>query len=369
MSKLLIFIDSLTAGGAERVASRLAYFAIEASNEVVFVTMASRERDFYNLDRRAKRYALGMGSRSFGFGKFFSTIRRIVALRQIIKSEHVDAVVTFMTSSSVIGIFASLGCGVRVAVSERNHPSKKRIAPIWSILRRVVYRFADIHVVQTPSIAAWVRKKTAARRVIIIPNAVSLPIPKVSPEVCPSSVLPDSRRVILAVGTKVEQKGFDLLLDAFALSGNKFDAALVILGLSESSRQSMAEQVCRLGLTESVFLVGKVGNVGDWYARSSLFVLSSRYEGFPNVLLEAMASGCACIAFDCPSGPAEVIKDGVNGLLVPAENIASLSIAIERVLADEQLRLRIAACAVDIVERYSENNIYSKWLAVMKVNL
>ncbi|MFP4000240.1 MAG: glycosyltransferase, partial [Desulfobacterales bacterium] len=95
------------------------------------------------------------------------------------------------------------------------------------------------------------------------------------------------------------------------------------------------------------------------------FVLSSRYEGFPNVVLEAMAAGCACIAFDCPTGPADIIRDGINGILVPPEDTKGLAAAMERVMEDENLRKALSEQAVSVREKFCEDKILGKWVQVL----
>jgi glycosyltransferase involved in cell wall biosynthesis len=114
-------------------------------------------------------------------------------------------------------------------------------------------------------------------------------------------------------------------------------------------------------LNGKVTLVGQVGNVVDWYKKAEIFVLSSRYEGFPNVLLEAMSSGCACIAFNCETGPSDIVQHEHNGILVHNGDIDSLYKAIKMLIIDERKRNILSYNATKIIDFYSEEKIVSEW--------
>ena len=171
-------------------------------------------------------------------------------------------------------------------------------------------------------------------------------------------------RLILAIGRMTEQKGFDLLLDAFYRS----DLAqkgwhLTILG-EGPERSALEQQATKLGVADVVSLPGFV-DVGQWLGRSDIFVLSSRYEGFPNALMEAMQMHRACVSFDCPSGPRELIESDRNGLLIPPQDVIALSEALQRLAADPVLRRRLGAEASKIGEQFSPALVYAKWLELI----
>jgi GalNAc-alpha-(1->4)-GalNAc-alpha-(1->3)-diNAcBac-PP-undecaprenol alpha-1,4-N-acetyl-D-galactosaminyltransferase len=227
------------------------------------------------------------------------------------------------------------------------------------LLRRLVYRHASAVVVQTDPIAKWFREFVPTRRLLTIPNAVR-----------GHAFLGDSRaccagRIVLGVGRLVRQKGFDLLLRAFAKAGLADDGwRLVILGEGED-RPALSQLSSDLGVAKSVEMPGHVTDVSEWISRAPIFALSSRYEGFPNALLEAMQVGTACVSFDCPTGPSELIQHDSNGLLVPADDVDAFSAALTRLAHDDALRNHLAQEATKVAANFSIDRVYGLWVEAL----
>jgi GalNAc-alpha-(1->4)-GalNAc-alpha-(1->3)-diNAcBac-PP-undecaprenol alpha-1,4-N-acetyl-D-galactosaminyltransferase len=135
---------------------------------------------------------------------------------------------------------------------------------------------------------------------------------------------------------------------------------LVILG-EGPERAALVDRARRLGILHALDMPGSQPAPEDWMERASVFVLSSRYEGFPNALLEAMAMGCAVIAANCSSGPREIIRDGHDGLIVPPENAPAIAEALKRVLGDDRLRLRLGESAIAVRERFGSDRVLQLW--------
>ena len=245
--------------------------------------------------------------------------------------------------------------------SERIHPPMFPLGFAWEHLRRFAYPLLDAVVTLTNSSASWVAKNTGARHVEVIPNPVIWPLPSHPPRLDPQDYLKPGQRVLLGVGRLTEQKGFDLLIAAFAELAPRFpDWVLVILG-EGPLRHQLEDQVLASGLRGRVLLPGVAGNIGDWYQRADIYVMSSRFEGFPNTLLEALAYGIPSVSFDCPTGPGDIIRHGVDGFLIPPGNLEELTQTLERLMYDEPLRRRLGERAVDVRERFSLKRIATMW--------
>jgi glycosyltransferase involved in cell wall biosynthesis len=198
---------------------------------------------------------------------------------------------------------------------------------------------------------------TAGPRVIAIPNAV--------PDVALGPGDPAAHR-LLAAGRLVPQKGFDLLLRAFHEVAERHpDWTLDIYGRG-ARRESLERLLDELGLGERAHVNHPTDQLGARMREASVYVLSSRYEGFPLILLEAMSAGLAVVAFDCPTGPGEIVTDGANGLLVPPKDVAALAAALDRVMSDESLRRRLATAAPASVVPYSAEALGRRWEEVLR---
>ena len=372
--KILIVIGSMVGGGAERVVTYLSAYLSENGYDVIVATFHALGDDFYSLDRRVCRVGFDLSETHKGIKKLTANIKRIIAVRDLIKKENVDIVIGMMTNTSVISILACFGLPVKVIASERNFPGKKKTDWQWTFLRRAVYRYADAHVAQTSKTLEWLMKNCGTKNVLVIPNSVKWPLPSNLPHVNPSLFLEPRQEMILAVGslTKRYQKGFDTLITAFSAVACEYpNWKLVIVGEkekgdSQADSQKLLLQIKSAGLEDKVITPGRVGNIGDWYKRADIFVLSSRYEGFPNVLLEAMSSGCACIAFDCDTGPRNIIDNGKNGILVPSQDVDFLAREIKRLICDNELRAKLGSNAVEVKKIFSANKVLGKWLHIIK---
>jgi glycosyltransferase involved in cell wall biosynthesis len=216
------------------------------------------------------------------------------------------------------------------------------------------YRRFDVVVTLTEEDRAAYREALAGAptRVECIPNGV--PRPRLQPATLDAKVL-------VAAGRLVHQKGFDLLLDAYRIVAGKHpDWQLWIFG-GGARRDKLAAQIERLGLTGRAHLKGTAAHLDERFVAASIYVLSSRYEGLPMVLLEAMSAGLPAAAFDCPTGPAQIISHGKSGLLVPAQDVPALAAGICELIEDPVRRQAMGAAARKDAARYSIDAVARRW--------
>jgi GalNAc-alpha-(1->4)-GalNAc-alpha-(1->3)-diNAcBac-PP-undecaprenol alpha-1,4-N-acetyl-D-galactosaminyltransferase len=355
--RVALVVPSLGGGGAERIASALANHWSEFGVDVCLVTIGGRDADTYALDPRVRRVALDLArpSRHLVEG-FVSATRRAVALRRTLLSQSAQVVVSFIGSTNVLTLLAAWGTGLPVFVCERTDPredpeAKRRRA--WGVLRRVLYPRATGVIVQTESVAEWAR--AFCPRVDVIPNFVAQPRRTATPGV------EQGPKRLVAMGRFGPEKGFDLLLHAFArVAAAHADWSLTILG--EGRERARLEALARsLRLEGRVSMPGRAADPSPLLADAHAFVLSSRREGFPNALLEAMACGLPAVAFDCRSGPREIIAHGHNGVLVPAGDVAHLAAALDRLMGDPAERVRLGANAREIATLLAPERVFGAW--------
>ena len=345
-------IGSLQGGGAERQLSEMAnYWAARSAKVTVATWRSAKTEDFYALEGHISRAYLDANVE--GRSTPWSTVQGIVKLRRLLSSEQPDVVLSFLTRSNVLTILAGKGVGARIIVSERTQPAvDSTISSIWRLLRRTVYSWADEVVVQTSDAGQWIEKH-CRRGARVIPNALR-PLPALSL---------DREPLVVAIGRLGREKGFDLLLEAFARVAPDFpDWRVAIIGSGPESN-SLASLTDQLKLSDRVSFPGHLRNVESWMARAALVVQPSRFEGFPNAVLEGMGMGAAVISSNCLSGPSDLIEHDVNGCLVPVGDVSALAEAMARLMSKPDIRERLGREAQKVRQRFRRESIMNQWEA------
>jgi GalNAc-alpha-(1->4)-GalNAc-alpha-(1->3)-diNAcBac-PP-undecaprenol alpha-1,4-N-acetyl-D-galactosaminyltransferase len=357
--RLTFVIYSLGSGGAERVMSVLANHFAARGDEVAIATLdGGAAAPFFELNQSVRWQPVGP-KRSSGskLGRGRDLLTRVRKLRRQIRANRPDAVVSFMDRTNFLTLAATAGLRPPVIVSERDDPAQHNASALAHLARKVLYRRARAIVVQTNAAASYFRDPLRAKTVVIPNSAPALPGDASSCQRAGANVA--------AMGRFSPEKGFDLLLPAFAAVADRFpDWNLTIWGDGEL-RPALEAQRDRLGLTDRVRMPGKTKDPAAAMRSADVFVLSSRYEGFPNVLLEAMARGTPPVSFDCPSGPAEVIEPGVNGLLVPPQDVPALAEAMAALMVDAPERRRLGANAARVTETFASERVMAMWEAII----
>ncbi|ALA60772.1 glycosyltransferase family 4 protein [Nitrospira moscoviensis] len=361
--RITLVIATLGAGGAERVMARMADYWAEQGHGVALITLDGADKDFYGVHPAVARIGLGLAHPSAGVRQALTrNIGRIASLREAMRRSNPDVVISFVDKTNVLTLMATVGLSIPVVVSERIDPRYHGIERSWALLRRLFYRRAAALVVQTDGLRPWAQGLIDPNDVYVIPNPLSEKI-----RACDGSVRSARpKNTIVSMGRLAVQKGFDDLLRAFARCGNsRPDWSLVIIG-EGPERGRLEALAAELGVRSRVTLAGRLADPFEVLQRADLFVLASRYEGFPNALLEAMACRLPVVSTDCPSGPRDIIRDGVDGVLVPPGNVTALSEVMGRLMDAPQERERLRARAVEVVERFGIEKIMKSWSELLR---
>lgn len=373
--RLVLVISALGPGGAERVALHLARGLSQRDWHVTVLTVQDSSEDFYRAPASVERLSLAeelpkqfrrrRGPRWFRATRYALALLR---LRPTLRRIQPDVVLSFLTEMNVLVTSLMIGTKIPVVVSERNHPPLAKVAWHWRLLRKYTYGLAENVIALTQESAEWIRENTKSYSVSVVPNPVVYPLPVTEPAVVPSSVVATlaGSRTMLTAGRLTHQKGFDRLLRAFAeVNKGSFEWNLVITG-DGPLRGDLEAEVDALGLREYVALPGVVGNLGDWFAYADLFAQTSLYEGFPNVLVEALAHGCPAVAVDCDTGPRDIVRHEIDGLLVPQDDHQKLIGALKRMMGDIEFREACATNAPAVRSRFSPEMITSQYESILE---
>ncbi len=354
--KMMFVIHSLERmGGAEKVLVMLAnHFA--SSGHSVSILVLSDQQSIFDLHHDINVISYHpSGGRKSRVGGMIGQIKFIYSALVLEKS---DIVIAFIAASNILTTIAAKLAKRAVIISEHTNYERALTdtrgslsAKIWRMLRRVVYPWADHLMILTEQDR---EKYPYVRALSVQPNPLVLSQKYTSLQ---------REKIILGVGRLSHVKGFDMLIDAFA-KVEAPDWRLVITGEGDK-REVLESKIREYGLEDRVVLTGFVQDMEYYYKRASIYVLSSRAEGFPGGLCEAMGYGCAVVAFDCPTGPAEIIRNDIDGILVEAENVGALRKQIALLIQDEEKRKQLGENAREISERLDIKTIAKDWEEIM----
>jgi glycosyltransferase involved in cell wall biosynthesis len=358
---LIIVAGTVKMGGAERVLTYLANDTFRRGHSVSVLTFDSPEvRSYYPLEERIAHVRLGAPRHPIDarfVRSFIYAAQQIMCLRRALKRELVahprSGLVSICAYYNALALLASFALPLKKIVTDHNFPAYDS----WflRVLRPMLYSLADIIVVLTNSTKDYFPTRLQ-KKIVVIPN----PAVNLSAALPAVSVKAD-RPFVLGAGRLLAHKRFDLLVSAFGRIAGDFPRWDLKIAGDGPERAALLRQVQAAGLMERVQFLGAVTSMGEVYGSAELFVLCSDHEGFPMVLCEAMASGLAVIATDCPSGPSDIIRSGVDGLLVEKNNAAALADAMRSLMSNPQRRAELARNATSVRVRFSERRFYSEW--------
>ncbi len=384
MKHIAMYIGSLVKGGAERVMCNLAEYFYSQGYLVTFVTTylgqeeydvphatwhrkkAEGCRELTVLDPNDMEHKVWIDDSADGIKRVFTAlplndrsgrianfIKREQILRDTWKQLHPDVILSFLGKNNIMAIKSARGLGIPVVVSVRSNPSREYGEGRLNLSMRHYFPKAAGVVVQTTEAAEYFDSRVKTK---ILPNSIH-------PDFISRSIVPFEERAkeIVTVGRLDDNKNQILLIKAFKEIEKEFpDYRVVIYGDGEKRKEFES------AAPESIKFMGRVSDVPDTIAGSEVFVLTSRQEGYPNALIEAMSLGLVCISTDCPcGGPKDLIENGENGLLIPMagdeEMVKELSDTLRRVLTDRELSAKMSQNAIKVRDEYNPDIINGQW--------
>jgi GalNAc-alpha-(1->4)-GalNAc-alpha-(1->3)-diNAcBac-PP-undecaprenol alpha-1,4-N-acetyl-D-galactosaminyltransferase len=285
--------------------------------------------------------------------------RQALWLRGKIKIVEPDAVLSFLTQTNILTVLATRGLDTHVVISERNDPRLQRHRPRVEFLRRVVYRWADVVTANSKGAMTALESFVPKEKLAFLPNPLAA---------APSSETASfAAPTVITVGRLVEQKGIDVLLAAWATVAAALpDWRLALVGDGPLGSE-LKEQARKLGVADSIDWVGHVSDPYPLLRGAQFFVMTSRFEGTPNALLEAMACGLPAVVSDASPGPCELIGSGDDaaGLIVPVEDAGATAEAIIRLARGETLRRRFGLAARERARAHDPDHAIDVWLKLL----
>lgn len=342
------------AGGAERVISQLLNSWIKDGHELSLVLLDDCE-DFYTVPAEVEVHRIGRVSENPVTDKF----GRYMRVRKTVKRLAPDVVLTLPEEIGIYVIGAMMCSGIPVVVSERNDPRSMPNKKITRMLRRVLYPFASGFIFQTEGAASYfsenIRKKGT-----VIPNPLDL-------SRIPEPYEGDREKIVVGAGRFEKQKNFPLLIDAFSDFYLKHPMYKLIIYGDGSLRDEWTEYAASMLPEDAFSFPGKVSDLPDRLSKAAVFVLCSDFEGMPNVLIEAMASGVPSISTDCPAGgSADLITSGENGLLVPVGDRETMAKAITLMVDFPQKASTMGLKAASLCQELDSEKISARWFGFLE---
>lgn len=348
-------------GGAQRVMQSLTSHLVAAGHRVTLLQLDGSVPDFFAVDQRVERPSPLAANRD-GFHRLnlAGRLRWFSTLRRRLLATTPEVVISFQEVPNIEVLLALAGTSLPVIACEHNEPRRYPIPFRWQVLRRLLYPRAVRVVVLNDSIANWSRSIPLPWPAVTIPNALE---PAPPPQSAPPGWL--GSRTLMAVGRLVPQKGFDLLIDSFALIAAAHPHwQLTILG-DGPERAALTSQIATAELADRIRLVGEVAEPRAYLGQADLFVMPSRFEAFGVALVEAMDAGLAVVSFACESGPPAIVEHGVDGVLVPAEDVSALAKALAALMDDDERRAHLGSAARLSVRRYAPSAVMPLWHALL----
>lgn len=374
--KILFVIDKMqNYAGIERILScKMNYITEKMSHNVFLTTYDQQSKDLpFQLNENITYYPIHVNiplrdKMSFlywlkayyqtrnqfkrHFSSLLNKIRPDIVICTVYSFQLIDIIITVCHKQGIKTIMESHTKGETVLMAPKFKYNQylHKLFSLWDHhIMKSLHHCSCVVTLTQQDVHFWQRY---AQRIEVIPNMLTI---------TPKMVLDYRTKRVISAGRYMPEKGFDRLLKAWGLIKKKFhDWELYIFG--NGNRMPYQEIADQLQLGESVHLMPATKDIADEFAKSSIYVMSSRYEGFGLVLAEAMSCGLPCISFDCPYGPHEIIRDREDGFLAEDGNIEDLAKKLEQLMSNEDLRIRMGTKAIQNIYRFNPEVIMAQWI-------
>lgn len=342
------------AGGTERVGSMLANGLDEAGYDIILGSLNYGEQSFFDINNSIKVLSLAQSE-----GRaLYRTPNNIYNIRRALIKENIDILIVVEAMLVLFTLPATLGLPVKHICWEHFNFNNDLGKKGRRVARQLAARYCDSVVTLTERDKQyWLQGTQHKSQITAISNPCPFPVQEY--------VKKENTRTVLAVGRLTHMKGFDMLLEAWVQVSKLMPSwTLKIVG-EGIDRQKLSEFIEINQLIDSVELVGNTNDVSQYYRQAEIFCLSSRFEGFPMVLLETLAFGLPVVSFDCDTGPAEILED-TGSILVPQSDTSELALSLIALMHDDEKRQIISMKSREKAQIYQPENIINQWVHLLE---
>jgi glycosyltransferase involved in cell wall biosynthesis len=357
MLSICFFIHNLSShGGTERISVALANaLSKQPGYAVSLLSLEPFEAPFFPLENKVKTSSLNIHNGDIRKG-YFKAVGR---LKEYVKDNHIDIVIDVDVILSFISLAATAFTKSKVISWEHYNYYLKRESIIRRIARKLAARYSKAIVALTAQDVQFYKDNCKVKaQIVSIPNFI---------EKLPTGFYFGSNKIILSVGHLEHRKGFDLLLDAWAKIDSKLKEGWKLLIIGEGKeKKKLEKQIQKNNQGKSVEILPPTNHIEEYYSKAAIYAMSSRAEGLPMVLIEAKSYGIPMIAFDCKTGPQEVINNEQDGLLVPSFDTDMYAQNLSKLMQDRLYRRKLSQNALKDRERFLLEASLSKWLELLR---
>lgn len=341
-------------GGTERVGSIVANGLSEAGYEIVLASLVDGDKPFFPLNKDIKTISLSSEQGRI----LYRTPKLIYKIRKILKEERIDTLIVVETMAVLFTLPATIGLSVKHICWEHFNFNSDLGKRGRRIARQLAARYCDSVVTLTERDKTyWLKGTKHKSQITAIANPCPFPVQDYQKRA--------NTKIVLAVGRLTYQKGFDLLLESWLeVNRAKPDWKLKIVGEGKN-REELTDFVEKNELSKSVELAGNTKDMSKYYEEAEIFCLSSRFEGFGMVLIEALAFGLPVVSFDCEVGPAEILED-TGSILVPIDDTYKFALSLIELMDDTERRENISELSKHKARVYQIENIINQWVELLE---